>query len=176
MTDAILSLLILAWFLWAMWFFAKSEARHDDDRIDDNLTIYHGKRLKYRLMVAGLMFAAAGLIDWFLHRDFAFLLFAPMGWAWWTAWFRWMLNKERGLDWRYIAPWSNNYDRVWYALSTFGWMDQDLLELDKKWYFTKDRFMFLKEGVHRAGLLAYTFEALVFAGACWWWIIERINN
>lgn len=64
-------------------------------------------------------------------------------WGLWAMRFRWVLNSERGLDWRYINT-SNDYD--WWWIATFS---------DYK----------PNPGHYRAGTIAYLFELSVFLGS-----------
>ena len=86
----------------------------------------------------------------------------PMG-ALFSSVFRFTLNRLRWLDWRYVAPWSSFYDRVFYALATmYWWSDAHLrshrILLREYWKSS------IADGsdIHRAGLLAYIAE-LAFA-------------
>ena len=96
-----------------------------------------------------------------------------------SAVFRWRLNRLRGLDVRYIAPWSNTYDRtvmsvtvaVRYAQYHTLWWWPDDREIGQ-W---KDGYLsgwaWAQDDIHRAGTIAYIFDGLVFAGVLAWHLI-----
>ena len=41
------------------------------------------------------------------------LLYFPITWAVFTISFRFLLNRKRGMDWRYVSKTSNRYDGIW---------------------------------------------------------------
>ena len=139
-----------------MILFAYAESIRDDDKIDDHEEIKHGERLKFRLLVCGILFAIAGFFDWYFHRDFGFLLLIPMGWACWTASFRLLLNTIRGKGWRYVNV-GNRYDEWWLA---------------RAWHQPASA----NQIRNRAGTMAYAFECAIFIASFWGWAVERINN
>lgn len=133
--------MIPAVFLFILGVIAFSEACHHFKDIERHRPINHGYALAFRLAIGSVMFAVMSVTHWLLAEDYRFLLLAPMGWAWWTAVFRFTLNNLREKDWRYVSA-SNWYD--WQFLSRVGWNQTNTL---------------------RAGLYAYAFEALVFSAS-----------
>ena len=124
-------------------------ARDDNRQIERHLPIHHGVQWWIRALVVVGVCLLCG-VPW-LSIGLAGLF---------SAVFRWRLNRLRGLDWRYIAPWSNYYDRLWIA-PFYGlrpsWFDLILIR-DNHISFGHHGF------IHRAGTIAYIFEGLVFAG------------
>lgn len=158
-------------FLLSLAAFAYSEARTDARGIAHNLPIYHGISLMRRAVVCGAMLAIACII-WQLsylsdavENRWACLWLAPMGWAAWSIAFRFTLNRMRKLDWLYIAPWSNSYDHTAYTVAHYftpepwSWDDVRDRYFDGETKWTKR--------IHRAGLLAYAFELLIFAATAY---------
>lgn len=152
-------------------------AADDKFKIDENHHIDHGRALKIRVLVLGLIFLAAFAVYSCKSLWWHGLLLLPIGWAWWTMLFRFSLNRMRGLDWRYVSP-SNNTD-LW-------WMSVSWLTISSKWvppfgsmriYGSRDYYHnpqtngSLRIGVewkrmaHRAGAIEYAFELAVFAGS-----------
>jgi hypothetical protein len=92
--------------------------------------------------------------------------------------FRVFLNRRRGLDWRYVAPWSSWYDRVWYTI--LYWLNE-IRYRRKYWAVSRTmleqvrddyqgRTMLIAQEyaeiyVHRAGLLASIVELTAAAVA-----------
>jgi hypothetical protein len=89
-------------------------------------------------------------------------------WGLFSAVFRFALNRWRGLDWRYIAPWSNTYDLVFYGLAGEGWPHKGLrMDPVSRAYhngFKYDGIIMwgVRDRVHRAGTLAYAVEVVAF--------------
>ena len=90
-----------------------------------------------------------------------------------SAVFRWRLNRLRGLDVRYIAPWSSFYDRAFHAavlrMRHGFWISVEFLGEERDIYFggrgiDPTSTQCAKDDIHRAGTIAYIFEGLVFAG------------
>jgi hypothetical protein len=91
-------------------------------------------------------------------------------WGLFSAMFRFALNRWRGKDWRYIAPWSNLYDRtvmsfrvsVRYFASYYQWWWPN----DKEITMWKDGYLsgwpWAKKDIHRAGTIAYIVEVVAF--------------
>ena len=160
---------ILLAFLAILFVYAYGQAWRDFLAVSLEQAIDHGERLKERLWVAGvwwLICAALG-VGVFNVKWYDALLWIPMGWAWWTAWFRFLLNAMRGKDWRYVSP-SNWYDTLWMRIA----IEQSAasIEFGETWKefiprHRKDFPMIYSQGIHRSGLLAYAFEGLVFAGS-----------
>lgn len=88
------------------------------------------------------------------------LLFAiPLGFLF-SAVFRYKLNKKRGLDWRYISP-SSWYDWQFIRLTYAGCDGErdDAIEWHGRRYAELHIY---GRDIHRAGTMAYIFEAVVF--------------
>ena len=153
--------MIPAVFLFILGVIAFSEACHHFDvqgkDIERHRPINHGYALAFRLAIGYWMFAVMSVTHWLLAEDYRFLLLAPMGWAWWTSIFRFTLNNLRELDWRYVSP-SNWYDWQFLRRTSFGQMQRgEWLDSWSVWSKT--------DSARRAGLQAYTFEAIVFASS-----------
>lgn len=84
------------------------------------------------------------------------LLYFPVTWVVFTISFRFLLNRKRGMDWRYISP-SNGFDRLAFRLAVGYWNDTD----EHKRYYGVAKVYTMH--VHRAGSFAYAFEAIVLA-------------
>ena len=91
---------ILLAFLAVLFVYAYGQAWRDFLAIELGQDIEHDKRLEERLWVAGIwwLICAALGVGAFNVKWYDALLWIPMGWAWWTAWFRLLLNKMRGKD------------------------------------------------------------------------------
>ena len=170
--------MIPAVFLFTLGVIAFSESCHHFKDIERHRPINHGYALAFRLGIGSVMLAVMSVTHWLLAEDYRFLLLAPMGWAWWTAIFRFTLNNLREKDWRYLGK-DAGYDCFW-LYKTFTGPDRviliaSMLEIyycDKPTFTiylnTKDLVVCVDEygaKVHRAGTLAYVFEALVFAAS-----------
>lgn len=98
-----------------------------------------------------------------------------------SALFRYKLNKKRGLDWRYIGPWSSIYDKLWFLFETRNINfkeDVPLLIKHGPTIYNSKEYVFVQKfenrrslavlvheyrrWIHRAGTVAYIFEAVVF--------------
>lgn len=90
------------------------------------------------------------------------LLYFPITWAVFTISFRWILNRKRGMDWRYISP-SNVYDWRWIRMSIKHlWKSERfVVDGDEDWMSYTDFYSKHRYGVHRAGRMAYAFEATI---------------
>ena len=159
-------------FLLFIALFAISEAWRDGAAIARHEPINHGKGLLFRLAICGIFFGCASALHWLIAHDFRFLLFAPMGWAAFTMLFRFALNAERGLDWRYVSP-SNWYDWAFLWLGSipgrgmyFGtvFSRRARLEFVESWATIGYHAGFHPwvTWAHRAGTLAYALELAVF--------------
>lgn len=132
--------------------------------------IKHAKRLKIRVVGMGII-ASIAFGFWCIAAAlwgfsvWSGLFLFPAVWAWWTMRFRWVLNRERGLDWRYVSP-SNWYD--WqFIRHMLGWSKlsrKNAMEDHKHTYHAGD-FPLYRRNIHRAGILAYIVESLVFIGS-----------
>lgn len=138
------------------------EARTDADGIAHGKPVDHGKELTERaifclvvlLFSVGLSFAAHHF-DPVLAIKRTFVM-AFVCWGWFTLGFRYGLNRMRGKHWAYIST-SNNYDRVFYALS-MAWFVFKTIVMNKSASSKGDE----EKHFNRGGKLAYTFEASVF--------------
>lgn len=167
--------MIPAVFLFILGVIAFSEACHHFKDIERHRPINHGYALAFRLAIGSVMFAVMSVTHWLLAEDYRFMLMAPMGWAWWTSIFRFTLNNLRGLDWRYLG-FASSYDWFWIALTWPGWSFKKSWDKNERkaarLIWSANYSLSLKyaqstwsTNVHRAGLYAYTFEALVFAAS-----------
>ena len=86
----------------------------------------------------------------------------PMG-ALFSSVFRFDLNRRRGLDWRYVAPWSSLYDRVMFTIANQWYPEKAWAALLCSGYHRG--YSEATKQVHRAGLLAYIAEAVMIVGA-----------
>ena len=85
------------------------------------------------------------------------LLYFPITWAVFTISFRFLLNRKRCMDWRYISP-SNVYD--WRFLWLCGFRGRaSQVEHWNRSYRTYHGWW--PKQVHRAGTIAYATEALL---------------
>ncbi len=92
------------------------------------------------------------------------LLYFPITWAVFTISFRFLLNRKRGKHWAYVSP-SNGYDwwflkRVWFTMD--GHVTTQKHAIIYHWQVYPGGPFYLK-AKHRAGAIAYAFEAIVLA-------------
>ena len=154
--------MIPAVFLFILGVIAFSEACHHFKDIERHRPINHGYALAFRLAIGFVMFAVLSVTHWLLAEDYRFLLLAPMGWAWWTAVFRFTLNNLREKDWRYVSP-SNWYDWQWLNASFSGALRPSRNNVV---HFSQlSNWPAYRKLSNRAGLYAYVFEALVFSAS-----------
>jgi len=160
---------ISAFLLITLWAFALSEASHDTDLIAAQQPIDHGGRLVFRLVVAGSMF----LIGWaaiFALTSFWWkgLLLAPMGWAWWTIWFRLMMNGMRDRPLWYLGV-DSRYDWWWLKLAFRGRPAHPNRNSRVHWSRIRN-FPFYRSLCMKAGLWAYGFEVGVLIVSVVLWL------
>ena len=130
---------------------AEYASRDDFQQIGKGSKIRHGIQWLFRAAVVAL---ACWLDDCMLYAvPLAFLF---------SAVFRWRLNALRGKDWRYMAPWSSVYDMCLFALAN-QW-------IPPKPYLSLIRTAYSVKLIHRAGTLAYIFEAVCFVAGTVWYI------
>ncbi len=130
---------------------AEYASRDDFQQIGKGSKIRHGIQWLFRAAVVGL---ACWLDDCTLYAvPLAFLF---------SAVFRWRLNGLRGNDWRYVAPWSSVYDMCLFAFAN-QW-------IPPKPYLSLIRTAYSVKLIHRAGTLAYIFEAVCFVAGTVWYI------
>lgn len=153
-------------FLLVLAMYAYLEASVDDFYISRGIGINHGRALAKRLITSGFIVAIAMAIDAIVQGWWHGLLLIPMGWAWWTMLFRLFLNLMRGKDWRYVAPWSNRYDRVLYAVACLTWWTDGQLRSHEILLRGYERSTIADPSdIHRAGSIAYAFEGAILAGS-----------
>lgn len=123
--------------------------------MDDAEAIAAGRKIRHGLQWA---LRAAWVLAWCWLFD-AWLLALPLAFLF-SGVFRVCLNRLRGLDVLYISPWSNFYDMVMWTLhggfipSPLNWEDYRARYFDGETKYTK--------GLHRAGTIAYVFEAVAY--------------
>lgn len=146
-------------FLAVVALIAHLESSSDTDRIKNGLPIDHAGQLIERMVVCGGSLMAIAAVS--KSVEWRTLLWIPAGWSVFTIAFRWMLNRKRWMDWRYVSE-SNDYDRFFMSLVGVGYggyiTPYTGLKRFGQFYNTIGSF---KRKVHRAGLLAYAFEAAV---------------
>lgn len=130
---------------------AEYAARDDFKQIDKGSKIRHGIQWLFRAAVVGLACYLDNCLPYAVPLAFLF-----------SAVFRWRLNGLRGKDWRYMAPWSSVYDMCLFALAN-QW-------IPPKPYLSLIRTAYSVKLIHRAGTLAYIFEAVVFVVGTVWYI------
>lgn len=153
--------------LTVVYVFAQAEAWSDHMLIKNGYSIDHVRAWFIRAGVIALSmvilvpffgpFEGNDLMGFNLWTVLGFCLMSAFGFS---AVFRYQLNKIRGLDALYVAPWSNWYDMaMWMATNFFvlhPWNWEDLRERyfdgEKQWV----------KSIHRAGRLAYIVEATLF--------------
>ena len=125
---------------------------------DDRAQIEAGERLNKAL-------------QW-LARAFGVTAFCVACGLWWMALpmgalfsmvFRFVLNRLRGLDWRYVSP-SSWYDWQFIKVAqpiVLGTREEAIK--GHGWRYST--FDIYPDDIHRAGLLAYIAEAVVIVGA-----------
>jgi hypothetical protein len=90
------------------------------------------------------------------------LLYFPITWAVFAISFRFLLNRKRGKHWAYVSP-SNGYDwwflkRVWFTMD--GHVTTQKHAIIYHWQVYPGGPFYLKAN-HRAGAIAYGFEATI---------------
>ncbi len=139
---------------------AEYASRDDFHQIGKGSKIRHGLQWLFRAAVVAL---ACYLDDCMLYAvPLAFLF---------SAVFRWRLNGLRGKDWRYIGPWSSWYDRRFVVLIAMPYgikVTSEFIELVRADYFKND--LRARLIIHRAGTMAYIFEAVCFVVGTVWYI------
>jgi len=154
-----------AFFLAYMVMLAVSEWGIDYRTIKLGIEVDHAKGLarRVRLGAIGWVIMAFAACLSTLTVYWSALLWIPAGWALWTMLFRFLLNKSRGNDWRYVSP-SNWYDwqflkRIWFTVDGHSTTRKHAIVYHGRVYGSGP---FYTKAVHRAGLYAYIFEGLVF--------------
>lgn len=150
--------------LWSM-LIANWKARVDAASIARNEPIDHGKELADWAIWVALGYAAGGIFTAVHDKDpRGFYLYLPLAWSAFTPSFRWLLNRKRRLDWRYVSP-SSAYDRAFlgYGPRSMSFWDMTAANSSHAGLYGKSNG-YTRE-VHRAGTLAYAFEALVFTAS-----------
>lgn len=135
------------------------EAFEDAQKIAANKSINHRDELIERCMAVAcaglLLFGVFGLWQW------RALLWMPIAWSVFTPSFRYLLNRMRGKDWRYVSP-SNVYDRLFMRLGNAADDHAELMRFYVLWEaYRRPGFRWAGKLVHRAGAIAYAFEFAV---------------
>lgn len=127
------------------------EAVTDALAIAEDRKIDHASELRERviLCLAGGLFIA-GLSR---NMEWRTLLWLPAAWGLFTPAFRWMLNRARKLDWRYVSP-SN-----WYDTQFIGMTDALSAPFGHDYGYAVSKPY--QRMIHRAGTIAYAFELTI---------------
>jgi hypothetical protein len=147
--------------------YAMFEARQDFERIQEGDHIDHISEWFIRASVTLFIWGVASFkigIDTIPCAIGSAFLFSAV--------FRYSLNKLRGKDWRYVAPWSAIYDCFWMMISIHitsfrftdvrrMWPTKAHLDGFRVFYVAESGVM--TNAVHRAGTIAYAFEVLILA-------------
>jgi hypothetical protein len=146
--------------LWMLWL-ASMEARSDFDTIKNGLPVYHVNVWLWRAGCALALAAALAIhaASWWMLAHLLVLSYGAF-----TPAFRFMLNKRRGKDWRYISP-SNRYDFTFIYATWFGGLSRSVSigeakEYHQAYYVPSGRNDQYQPAVHRAGFIAYAVEVL----------------
>lgn len=148
----------------AIVLFAWKEAVDDDGAIEktnkDGTKFSHYDPDRYIVGVVITMVLVA-FSQWKNPTWWAFLYF-PITWAVFTISFRFLLNRKRGKHWAYVSP-SNGYDwwflkRVWFTMD--GHVTTQKHAIIYHWQVYPGGPFYLKAN-HRAGAIAYGFEATI---------------
>jgi len=123
--------------------------------------IDHSVRWTFRAMVVGIASCIALMLT---DRPVWHLLPLAVGCGFlFSAVFRLSLNLWRGLDWRYVSP-SSWYD--WqFIRNTLGWVNprRSMAVAEHTRNYHSGSFPEYAYNIHRAGLISYAFELVVFA-------------
>ena len=166
---------LIAFLLWSL-FCSNQEADQDYRLIVANKPVKH--TLSEWIDRAGMV-VIGGIIILFVWMIFSglgifkmrLLLWIPAGWAMFTMGFRFLLNRKRGLDWRYISP-SNWHDWVFLWLGSIPGRGMYFGALCKRKAKKSFNDIWVSKGyhagwepwilwTHRGGTLAYIFEFTV---------------
>ena len=134
---------------------AELSARDDFRQIGNDEKIRHVIQWCIRAAIVG----AACIADWYWFNSPWYTVIGMAGLF--SAFFRWRLNSLRGLDWRYVSP-SSWYDWQFIRLTHAGYDGQrdDAIE----WHGIRyNNLQLYPNDIHRAGLIAYIVEVVVFA-------------
>lgn len=155
-----------------IWSFivAWNEARTDVKAIEKGDEIDHGLQLWHRIGLIGvpcLILAAA--MSYHEGSLWPLVRLVAVSWASFTILFRVFINSMRGMDRRYLSP-SNWYDRMIMYLSGFDYRDNvDSPYSFAQWLMTMGHQYHVnaahRKARHKAGTLAYCFEASVLIAA-----------
>lgn len=147
------------------------KAEVDKRTIDKGIDVNHAVGLFYACVAIGMI--GGTIID--IHRElleWRTLLWMPMAWGLFTMSFRFLLNRKRGLDWRYISP-SSDYDWMWMRITgavvrphnRWSWKNYRAMVSGSFWINYEEDDGECARAVHRVGTIAYIIEATVFAAA-----------
>lgn len=176
---AYLSLILLVAIL--AYFEARREKRMIDAR-PGGPDLDHKELIWRRLLNVGALVMVAVVFDGAEGWDALFMGLCHAGAAWgtFTISHRLTLNLSSGYDWRYVSPgnWYDftamvalgNYSRP-HKLWTWKNWKECVMAQHNTGYELQENY---RHDIHRAGLLAYCFEALVLALSCWG-AIEILN-
>lgn len=165
-----MNIMALALFFAVVYWLAIAEAHDDHGQIRRHEKIDHFRQWIFRAVIVG---GAAFILCAF--TPISFLPLWGAGGFLFSALFRWKLNKLRGLDWRYIAPWSNYYDRLFYRVwngfvwNLWHWPSRQNIEAAMRMYTTGWEESI--KDIHRAGLLAYIVEAITSIVCIVWAVV-----
>jgi len=171
-----------ALFLALVVLFAWYEARRDARLITEGKVIEHAWRWRIRMFGVCIFLmpmlwpiVPMGSDAWTYVRTYALLCVASG--ALFSCAFRVMLNRRRGKDWRYVAPWSSKVDAAWYRIAwVTEWIRRGARIADFKAFYPTamtdrvDRGLYprnakTREIIHCAGLLMTITELLITAAA-----------
>lgn len=166
----------LALFLLCVLVIANLEADADATAIAAQKSINHGDKLIERALCC---LGCGALIAVSFHQvEWRTLLWIPAGAGLLSASFRWMLNRMRGKDWRYISP-SSWYDGLFIQIAFRDKPRHDVRPMTRAHdRIYSNRFdnaevvrpnranlwvnvNWYRDRIHRAGSLAYAFEGII---------------
>ena len=153
-----LPILIVCIFLFA-WKEALDDARAIAESNKTGKPFTHDDPDRYIMgIVITLILSVASQLE---HVTWWALLYFPVTWAVFTISFRFLLNRKRGMDWRYISP-SNGYDWFWMRATSPNRFVNGLREKVKTHFAHHyENTPAFRKGHHRAGAFAYAFEVLL---------------
>ncbi len=145
------------------------DARREDGMIDarpGGPDLDHKELVWRRLRNVGALVMVAVVCDGTEGWDALWmgLCHAGAAWAMFTGTHRLSLNLMRGMDWRYIAPWGNKYDRLWWRIGGETAI-QSLIGIEAVEAPYRNNSKHWRKYVHRAGTLAYCFETAILAAS-----------
>ncbi len=149
--------------------YAICEGFDDAWEADNDKHIDHGDRLAWRmfwdaLLLVAYCFAAERFAAWWISIPATTAM-----WAWWTMIFRLTMNLSRKRpkrDWRYVSP-SNWYDWqfIRHTIAALPLPHSFREEVNSNHRFDYNNSPNYRSEIHRAGTIAYIFEACVLAAS-----------